>query len=69
MKTALISAAAVVALSACSPSDTGANANDPATANLTMESEPGAVDPAVNQTDSQSGVSNTVDATTNEVRH
>lgn len=35
--------------------------SDPATANLAINSSPAAVDPAINQTDQQSDLGNTVD--------
>lgn len=80
MKTALICAAAILVLPACSrdaaaPNNSAADANaaagaataDPATTNLSIGSPPAAVDQAINRTDRNSGVGNAVDSAANQV--
>lgn len=71
MKIATLIPAAALALAGCaqeSANNTGLDDTmvvdetaDPATGNLTMESDPAAVDQAINQTDQQSDLGNAAD--------
>lgn len=72
MKIALVAAATALALSACSQGDADNVASngleaDPATANLTMNSDASEVDQAINQTDRQSDLGNAAEEAANSV--
>lgn len=84
MRAAMIAAAAVFALGACganegneaantdnvdfSIDETNAAGTDPATTNLTTDAAPSEVDQAINRTDEQSALDNTVANATNSAQ-